>query len=300
MYRTITIILALAGCLAAPAGAQTPPAETTARTESLRGGIHVILFQDGGNIGVITGDDGVILVDDQFAPRTPAIAAAVAALSDRPTRFVLNTHWHGDHTGGNENLARSGALIIAHDNVRSRMSVPQAMEFFQITTPAAPGAALPVVTFADAVTLHINGEEVHAVHVAHAHTDGDAIIHFRKANVIHAGDVFFNGKYPFIDKDSGGSVAGTLAAVDVILGLADEDTLIIAGHGPVGRRGELVAFRRMLVETSGRVRRLMEEGKSVDEIVAATPNADYDPAWAWPFINGERYVRMLHALLAKD
>lgn len=299
MFRIAVTLLALACGFGLPTRAQSQAEQAAVRAEHLRGGIYALLG-NGGNIGVSVGDDGVFLVDDQFAPVTPAIAAAVARLSDRPVRFVLNTHWHRDHTGGNENFARAGALIVAHDNVRVRMSVPQAMAFFQTSVPAAPTAALPVVTFTDAVTFHLNGDEVRVLHVPRAHTDGDAVVHYRGANVIHAGDVFFNGRYPFIDADSGGSIAGMLAAMDVVLGLADDDTIIIAGHGPVGRRAELLASREMLADTSGRVRGLMKEGRSVEEIVIAAPNADYDADWAWPVVDAESYIRMLCDLLAGE
>jgi len=170
----------------------------------------------GGNIAVSVGEDAVFLVDDQYAPLTPKIKAAVAALTDKPIKFVLNTHWHGDHTGGNENLGSGGTLIVAHDNVRRRMSTEQFNAFFNRKTPPAPKAALPVVTFAESVRFHINGEEIHAFHVPPAHTDGDSIVHFTRANVIHTGDLFFNGLYPFIDVASGGGIDGMIAAAHTI------------------------------------------------------------------------------------
>jgi len=299
MIRRLLTAMLLAAVATAPARSQLQAPDVTIRTEKVAEGVYA-LFGNGGNIGASVGEDGVFILDDQFAPLTPAINAALAALSPAPVRFVLNTHWHFDHTGGNENYGKAGALIVAHDNVRARMSVPQAMEFFQQVVPASPPAALPVVTFNDAVSLHFNGDEVRAVHVGRAHTDGDAIIQFRKANVIHAGDVFFNGMYPFIDLGSGGSIAGTLAAVDTMLAMSDATTRIIPGHGPVAGRAELEDYRRMLTDTVTRVRTLKSGGKSVDEIVAATPNADYDATWANSFINGERYVRMLYALMERE
>lgn len=299
MIRRLLTAMLLATVVTTPARSQLQAPDVTIRTEKVAEGVYA-LFGNGGNIGASVGEDGVFIIDDQFAPLTPAINTALAALSPAPVRFVLNTHWHFDHTGGNENYGKAGALIVAHDNVRARMSVPQAMEFFQQAVPASPPAALPVVTFNDAVSLHFNGDEVRAVHVDRAHTDGDAIIQFRKANVIHAGDVFFNGMYPFVDLGSGGSIAGTLAAVDTMLAMSDATTRIIPGHGPVAGRAELEDYRRMLTDTVTRVRTLKAGGKSVDEIVAATPNADYDATWANSFINGERYVRMLYALLERE
>jgi glyoxylase-like metal-dependent hydrolase (beta-lactamase superfamily II) len=289
----------LAATVAVPATAQMQQPVAAVRTERVAEGVYA-LFGDGGNIGVSAGDDGVFIIDDQFAPLTPAINAALAKLNPAPVRFVLNTHWHYDHVGGNENYGKAGAVIIAQDNVRARMSVPQAMEFIQQAVPASPPAALPVVTFNDSVSLHFNGDEVRAVHVAHAHTDGDAVIHFRKANVIHAGDTYFNGLYPFIDVDSGGGIAGTLAAVDVILAMADDETRIIPGHGPLSGRAELEAYRKMLVDTTTRVRTLRGEGRTVEEIVAAAPNADYDRTWGWSFVTAERYVQMLCYAMEKE
>jgi glyoxylase-like metal-dependent hydrolase (beta-lactamase superfamily II) len=283
-----------------PAQAQAPAPDTQVRTEKVAEGLYV-LFGNGGNVGVSAGPDGVFIIDDQYAPMTPALSEAIAKISDSPVRFVINTHWHGDHTGGNENFGKMGAVVIAHDNVRARMSVPQAMEFFKRSVPASPPGALPVITFNDSVSLHLNGDDVRVIHVADAHTDGDAIIHFRKANVIHAGDTFFNGWYPFIDADSGGSIAGLMAAVDTMLVLADDGTRIIAGHGPVSDRAGLEAYRKMLVETVTRIRTLRAEGKTVEEIVAAAPNAgDYDKTWATAFINPERYIRMICNLLDRE
>ena len=285
--------------LASTAEAQLQQPEVTITTENVAGGVYV-LFGQGGNIGVSAGEDGLFVIDDQFAPLTPKIQAALAELHPEPARFVLNTHWHFDHTGGNENFGNAGAVIIAHDNVRARMSVPQMMEFFERAVPASPPGALPVVTFNDSASFHMNGDEIRAIHVARAHTDGDVIVHFRKANVLHAGDTYFNGKYPFIDLDSGGSIAGLLGAIDAMLALADAETRIIPGHGPVSGRADLEAYRKMLVETTTRVRTLRAEGKTADEVVASVPNADYDATWGTSFINGERYVRMLFALMEKE
>lgn len=205
-----------------------------------------MLLGAGGNIGVSVGADGVFVIDDRYAPLTEKIKAAVRALSTAPIRFVINTHWHGDHTGGNENLAHDGTLIIAQENVRKRMSVEQFIAAFNSRVPPKPVVALPVVTFTDGVTFYLNGDTIQVLHVKAAHTDGDAIIYFRKANVIHAGDTFFNGFYPFIDASTGGSLDGMTAAADQILSLANDQTRIIPGHGPLGGRAEVKAFRDML------------------------------------------------------
>ncbi|MBT8487910.1 MAG: MBL fold metallo-hydrolase, partial [Gemmatimonadetes bacterium] len=177
------------------------------RTQQVADGVYMLMGQ-GGNIGVSVGDDGVFIIDDQFAPLTDKILAAIAAITDEPVRFVFNTHWHGDHTGGNENMGEAGALIVAHDNVRERMSTEQVLERIGrpvSTTPASPAGALPVITFSEDVSFHINGGQLHAFHVSNAHTDGDAIVHFVSANVVHMGDTFFRDRFPFIDTASGGS-----------------------------------------------------------------------------------------------
>jgi glyoxylase-like metal-dependent hydrolase (beta-lactamase superfamily II) len=296
MLRQLTTIgLAL---LATAAAAQLTPPDTTIRTQEVAPGIYMLIGQ-GGNIGVSTGADGTFLIDDQYAPMTPAVIAAVKGLNAATPRFVLNTHWHGDHTGGNENLGKEGALLVAHDQVRARMSSSQFTSFLQTAVPASPPAALPVVTFNDSVTFYLNGDEIHGTYAPHAHTDGDVFVHFRKANVIHAGDLFFRF-YPFIDVSSGGSISGLIAGVDRILAIADDKTRIIPGHGPLATRADLVEYREMLIATSGRIRGLMKAGKTADEIVAAAPNADYDKKWTWAFITPERYTRMVYELLERE
>ena len=278
--------------------AQSPPADTTISSVEVTPGIYMLVGQ-GGNIGVSTGPDGTFLIDDQYAPMTPAIIATLKDLNVAMPRFVLNTHWHGDHTGGNENLGKAGAVVVAHEQVRARMSAEQFSKFLGNTTPASPPAALPVITFNDAITFYLNGDEIHGAFVPHAHTDGDVFVHFRKANVIHTGDIFFR-YYPFIDIDSGGSLTGLIAAIDRILAIADDKTRIIPGHGPLANRADLVEYREMLTTTSGRIRDLMKAGKTADEIVAAAPNADYDKKWTWVFITPERYTRMIYGLLDRE
>ena len=205
-----SVVLLLSG---SAASAQQDFSKVEVTSEKIAEGVYM-LKGAGGNIGLSVGADTAFLIDDQYAPLTPKVKAAVAALTSKPVRFVLNTHWHGDHTGGNKDLGESGTLIVAHENVRKRMSTDQFVEAFGMKEPAADPAALPVVTFTDAVTFHLNGGEIYAFHVAPAHTDGDSIVQFRKANVIHGGDTFFNGMYPFIDLSSGGSVNGMIAAAE--------------------------------------------------------------------------------------
>lgn len=295
--RSMAVAMAVAlGWVAPPAAAQLQEPDFTLQAQELGEGLYMLSGR-GGNIAVSTGTDGTFLVDDQYAPAVPEINAALGRLGAPPTRFVLNTHWHHDHTGGNEPLAAAGTVVVAHANVRSRMSMPQERGFLGGATPASPAGALPIVTFDDALTLYLNGHRIRAMHLAQAHTDGDVAIHFEGANVVHAGDLLFNRRYPFIDIDSGGTVEGLLAAVDHLLAVTNDGTRIIPGHGPLATRADLAAYRAMLVETSARVRKLLDEGRDADQIVAAAPNADYDATWAWSFITAERYVRMLVGLL---
>ena len=263
------------------------------KTVKVADGVYM-LTGSGGNIGLSVGDDGVFMIDDQFAPLTEKILAAVSMLSREPVRFLVNTHWHGDHTGGNENLGKAGAIIIAHDNVRRRMSTDQFMAAFDRSVPASPAGALPVVTFTDAVTFHFNDEELHVFHVTNAHTDGDAIIHFRQANVFHMGDTFFNGMYPFIDTGSGGSIDGMIEAADEVLARANRRTKFIPGHGSLGDRKDLRAYRDMLKTVSARIHKMLDDGKSRDEVIAAKPTSDLDGKWGGGFMKPDRWVGIVY------
>jgi cyclase len=270
-----SLIAAALLSLAAPAAAQDDFSKVEIRVEKIADGVAV-LFGAGGNIGLSYGEDGNIIVDDQFAPLTDRIAAAIATVDPDPVRFVLNTHWHFDHTGGNENFGRRGAVVMAHDNVRKRMSTEQFIAALNAKVPASPKEALPVVTFAEGVTLHLNGDTLHVVHVANAHTDGDAIIHWQKANVLHMGDTFFHrDSFPFIDLSSGGSIDGLIAAADQGLAAANEGTRIIPGHGPVASRAELAAYRAMLADIRDRVAAGIEAKRTLAQIQASAPAARY-------------------------
>jgi glyoxylase-like metal-dependent hydrolase (beta-lactamase superfamily II) len=259
-------------------------------------GVHM-LVGSGGNLGVSSGPDGVFVIDDQYAPLTGKIVAAIRTISDGPIRFVINTHWHGDHTGGNENLGQAGALLVAHENVRTRMSVEQFIEQFNMRVPAAPAGALPVVTFTEAVTFYLNDDELQVFHVPHAHTDGDALIRFRRANVIHMGDTFFNGNYPFIDLSSGGNVNGVIAAADTALALSDDSTRIIPGHGPLGTRRDLQAYRDVVAAARDRVRDAIAAGRSLEQIKAAGLTREWDDRWGRGFIRPEQFVEFIYRSL---
>ncbi|MEO8386298.1 MAG: MBL fold metallo-hydrolase, partial [Betaproteobacteria bacterium] len=248
------------------------------KTEKLSPTTYV-LFGAGGNIGVSVGEDALFIIDDQYAPVGPKILAALKALTDKPIKFVLNTHWHGDHTGGNARIGEAGALIVAQDNVRKRMSSEQFIALFKSKVAPSPKVALPVVTFSKEVTFHLNGEEIFGFHVPNAHTDGDTIVQFKTSNVFHMGDTYFNGSYPFIDASSGGTPEGVVAAADRVLALANDSSKIIPGHGPMSNKAELKAYRDMLATVSARVKALVKEGKKLDEIKAAKPSAEYDEKW---------------------
>lgn len=250
----------------------------------------------GGNLGLLAGQDGAVLIDDGLPPLTEELLEAIGELTEESLEFLINTHVHGDHIGGNEALAKEGAIIVAHDNLRKRLLADG------MTTAAgdvpAPEDALPVVTFSDSVTFHLNGRGAFVFHVEKAHTDGDAVIHFRDDNVIHAGDVMFNGLFPFIDLDSGGSVDGFIAAQERILALADDETRIIPGHGPLARKKDLAAAIDMLKDARARVRALVEAGKTEEEILGANPLAHYHDDWNWSFITTERMTKTLVRALA--
>ncbi len=296
-HRTSFIIGLAAALCAAPCISAEEAEDVKIEALPVASGVHMLTGQ-GGNMGVSVGEDGVLLIDDQFAPLTARIKAAVAKLGGGEIRFVINTHWHGDHTGGNENLGKAGTLIVAHDNVRRRMSVEQFMEFFDRKVPASPKSALPVVTFPESVTFHLNGESIRVVHVAAAHTDGDSIVHFPASNVIHAGDVFFNGLYPFVDLDSGGSIDGLIAAVEWMLENSNESTRIIPGHGPLTDLEGLEIYRELLVTVRDRIARLIRSGKTLEEVLEAAPSAEYDEAWGQTFITPEQWVTTVYKSLA--
>jgi glyoxylase-like metal-dependent hydrolase (beta-lactamase superfamily II) len=276
---------------AGPAAGQV--AEISFKSTELAPGLYMLEGQGGfagGNLGLLTGEDGTVLIDDGIEPLAPEMLAAVNELAGVPVDFVINTHVHGDHTGGNAALHAEGATIIGHDNIRKRLLDGSATE----SGEPAPAEALPQVTFSDAVTFHLNGHEAFVFHVEHAHTDGDAVIRFREANVIHAGDVFFNGMFPFIDLDSGGSVDGYIRAQEGILSHAGPDTRIIPGHGPLADRDDLQAAHDMLVDARARVKALVDDGKSLDEVLAAGPLSRYDAEWSWQFITTEFMTRTLY------
>jgi len=251
----------------------------------------------GGNLGLSVGADGAFLIDDQYAPLSEKISAAIGNITDGDVRFLVNTHWHGDHTGGNENFGNAGAIIVAHDNVRTRMSTGQFREIFDQNIPASPATALPIVTFTDRTTFHWNGQRIIVKHVENAHTDGDSVVWFTDADVFHLGDVFFNGFYPFVDVSSNGSLEGYISAVEGVLMRATEDTAIIPGHGPLANTNDLRIYLEVLRTARERIQSAIDSGMSEDEVVAAELMADYDEQWGGGFINPENFVRLSYKSL---
>lgn len=255
--------------LAAAAQAQQDFSAVEVQVHEVAGSVYY-LEGAGGNVGVLIGDDGVFMVDDQFAPLSDKLVAAIRTISNGPIRFLVNTHIHGDHNGGNENFAALGVTIMAHDNVRARMAngeSPRAME------------GRPILTYGDAVNLHFNGEDVALIKVPAAHTDGDTIVHFPSADVIHAGDVFRTTGYPGVDAGNGGTVGGTLQALQMIIDLAGPNTQIVPGHGVPASRADVIEFRDMVAEVQRRISGLIEQGMTVEQVVAANATADLDERW---------------------
>ena len=260
------------------------------KSEQVAPGVAV-LFGAGGNIGVSYGEDGTILIDDQFAPLTEKIQTAVSTLGAQPVKFLVNTHWHYDHTGGNENLGKSGAVIMAHDNVRVRMAAGQGNQ-----KPAAK-VALPVVTYAEGLKLHLNGEEVRVIHMPAGHTDGDSIVHWTKSNVIHMGDLFFlRMSFPFVDASSGGNVRGVVAAADKVLAIADDQTKIIPGHGAVATKADLQQYRDMIAQIVGKIQTGIKAGKTLEQIKADRP-ADGYGVKADGFITADKFVETVYGMV---
>ena len=238
----------------------------------------------GGNIGLSIGEDGIIMIDDQFAPLTEKIVAAIRSLSDGEIRFLINTHVHGDHTGGNENLGNMGVLILARDEIRVRLA------------QQAPAAALPVLTYSDAITIHLNGEEVYAFPVPPAHTDGDTFIHFKDSDVVHTGDVFRTTAFPVIDTNNGGTLKGTLEALGRLIGVAGPSTKILPGHGVVSNREDVIGFRDMVLDVSGQVEELLARNMSYQQVAAVDPTAGYNAQYGDP----DRFLRALYTELGGE
>lgn len=264
------------------------------KTTKVAGNVY-LLEGAGGNIGVSVGPDGILIVDDQFAPLADKIRASLKTLGQGKLRFILNTHWHGDHTGGNAAFGPE-ASIIAHDNVRKRLSTEQYSAFFKSKIPPSPKEALPVITFDQSLSVHFNGEEIRVIHFPNGHTDGDSIVFFTSSKVVHLGDDFFSGSFPFVDVDSGGSVEGLAKNIGEVITKIPADAKLIPGHGPISSLDDLKAYHRMLVETTAIVRQKIEARKTLDQIKAEGLPAEWN-SWGKGFIKTDQWLELVHRSL---
>jgi glyoxylase-like metal-dependent hydrolase (beta-lactamase superfamily II) len=259
------------------------------------GRVHM-LEGAGGNLGVFVADDGVFLVDGQFAPLTHRILAEIRRVSTERVRFLINTHFHGDHTGGNENFGPAGALIVAHENVRRTLAQPHYIEMVQTRWPAFGPEALPVVTFRDSVTFHLGGERIDVIHAPPSHTDGDSVIYFRGSDVIHMGDIYRTRGQPIFDRNNGGSYEGLIAASDFVLDLIGKDTKIVPGHGAISTRADLREVRDIMATVRDRIRAGIDAGRTVEEVIAADPSAGF--GWRDGRLTVAETVRWIYTELA--
>lgn len=297
MFRIITLGLFLFSGFISLSHAEDEFAKIEIKTTKVSDGIYM-LEGSGGNIGIASGEDGIFMIDDQYSPLTPKILAAIKKISPKPIKFMINTHWHFDHTGGNENLGNIDVIIVAHDNVYQRLSTDQFIKAFDKQIPASPKVALPVVSFNDEVTFHLNDQHIQARHFAHAHTDGDSILFFKDKNVIHMGDIFFNGFYPFIDTSSGGSIYGVIDAATAILTQIDDKTKIIPGHGPLANKQDLQNYHDMLVQVVGAVTPLTRQGLSLEEATKRNPLKELNAKWGGGFLKPDMFLGIIYQTIA--
>lgn len=292
------LLLIVLSLFAVTATAQTDFSKVQIKATKVAGNVYM-LEGAGGNIGVSVGDDGILIVDDQFAPLADKIRAALKGVADKKLRFILNTHWHGDHTGGNVAFGPE-ATIIAHDNVRKRLATEQKSEVFKSTTPASPKEALPVITFDQSLSVHFNGEDIRAIHYPKGHTDGDSVIFFSSSNVVHLGDDFFAGRFPFVDLESGGTVEGLTKNIGEIITKIPDGAKLIPGHGPISTIDDLKNYHRMLQQTSEVVRQKISAGKTLDQIKTEGLPAEWAP-WGTGFIKTDRWLETIYkSLTAKN
>ena len=292
------LLLFVSLVFAATASAQTDFSKVQMKATKVAGNVWM-LEGAGGNIGVSVGDDGLLIVDDQFAPLADKIRAALKGIADKKLHFILNTHWHGDHTGGNVVFGPE-ATIIAHDNVRKRLATEQKSTVFNTTTPPSPKEALPVITFDQTLTVHFNGEDIRAIHYPKGHTDGDSVIFFSASNVVHLGDDFFAGRFPFVDLESGGSVEGLVKNIGELITRIPADAKLIPGHGPISTLDDLKSYHRMMQQTTEIVRGKISAGKTLDQIKSEGLPAEWAP-WGTGFIKTDRWVETIYkSLTAKN
>jgi len=270
-------------------------AEVQVNAEKLAENLYMLWDSGGkGNTTVLTGDDGVLMIDTKVETSADKLLAKIGELSEKPIRFAIITHWHFDHVGGNENVAKTGAAIVAHENVRKHMGIEHDMKILNIKVPPAPEIARPLVTFAKEITFHLNGEDVKVFHVAPGHTDGDAVIYFQNANVIHMGDLYFQGLYPYIGIYSGGSIDGMIKVINAILPMIDENTKVVPGHGPLSNKGHLQEYVSMLTAIRKNVSRLLQNGHTMEEVVAAKPTRAFDEKWGKGFLPPDQFAKLVY------
>jgi len=281
------------------AGARASGAKAKIATQALRGNVSA-LIGSGGNIAVLPGSDGKLIVDSGYLSSREKIAAALDGISRDPVKHLVNTHWHFDHTDGNEWLHSAGATIMAHENTKKHLSATTRVDDWDFTFPPSPAAAIPTEITGAEKTLHLNGAIVALKYYDPAHTDGDISIYFTEADVLHTGDTWWNGHYPFIDYSTGGSINGMIKAAEANLAMVTDKTIVIPGHGPVGGKTEMIEYRDILASIRDRVAALKGEGKSFNEIVAAKPTAAYDAKWGTGFVNGEFFTKLVYKGVGKD
>jgi len=276
--------------MAMSAHAQRDFSKVEIKAQKVAGSVYM-LTGAGGNIGVSVGDDGIVVVDDQYAPLAPKIEAALKGITTKRIRFIIHTHYHGDHTGGNEYFSQQ-APIVAQENVRKRLASGSTR--LGETIPPAPKAALPIVTFPETLTIHLNGEDVRAVHMPHGHTDGDAIVWFTQSNVVHMGDDFFNGTFPFVDTENGGSVVGLIENIHHVLAQIPDDAKVIPGHGPLSDKAGLQAFLAVVEGAVAAVRSGMASGKTLQQLQTENVLAPWDAQWGQGFIKSPMFIETIY------
>lgn len=269
-------------------------AQSNIKVSQVRSNIYCLVSPTGGNVVVSTGEDGVFVIDDQLTERSEAIDVAIKDVANKEIQFILNTHYHFDHTGGNEFFGGKGSVIVAHDNVRKRLSARQFITYFKKEMQPYPRAALPVVTFADDITFHYNDDEIRVFHISAAHTDGDAAAFFANENVIVTGDTVFNGMYPFIDVEHGGSSRGMIKAAEIFLNISNDDTIIVPGHGGPMNKAELQAYRDALATITDRVEAAVKAGKTLEQTLAARPTREFDAGMDKGIVSAEAFTTLVY------
>src|SRR5919112_4790588 len=271
----------------------------TINTTKLTDSIYM-LKGSGGNIIVSIGQDGVFMVDDQFAPLTEKIKDAISKITDKPIKFVINTHWHPDHTGGNENLGEAGVLIVSHDNVKKRLSIEQFSDFFKRSVPPLSEKGLPIITFSDNMSIHQNDDEINIIHMDNGHTDGDSIVHFTNNNVIHVGDDFSDKAYPFIDISSGGTVDGLISSLKTISSLINDKTQVVSGHTGISNKTKVNEYANMVTDVRNQISQMITEGKSLEDIISLQPTSEYDERYYdYTNIKPKDFVTLVYQSLIK-